>query len=61
MYINNDVCVKYFSMYGGDIASNNILSAHDSDKAPIMNIIDPKIFGLSFITIFRFDIIIHQY
>jgi hypothetical protein len=38
------------------MASPNNFSANDPDKPPIKNIIDPDVFGLLFITLFRFNI-----
>jgi len=56
MYIISLVFDKYFRIDREDMASPNICSADDPDKPPIKNIIDPAIFGLLFITAFRFNI-----
>jgi hypothetical protein len=59
MYIINligEVSNKYFRLYGLDMASPNIFSANAPDKPPIKNIIDPAVFGLVFINLFRFNI-----
>lgn len=56
MYIISAVSDRYFRIDWGDMASANIFSARDTDKPPIKNIIDPDVFGLLFITVFRFNI-----
>jgi len=56
MYIISDVFDMYFRKDWGDKASPNIFSANAPDKPPIKNIIDPAVFGLLFITVFRFNI-----
>jgi hypothetical protein len=56
MYIISEVFDKYFRIDWGDMASPNIFSVNDPDKPPIKNIIDPDVFGLLFITLFRFNI-----
>jgi hypothetical protein len=59
MYIINligEVSNKYFRLDGEDMASPNIFNANAPDKPPIKNIIDPAVFGLVFITAFRFNI-----
>ena len=56
MYIISEVFDMYFRKDCGDKASPNIFSANAPDKPPIKNIIDPAVFGLLFITVFRFNI-----
>ncbi len=57
IYMKSVFSDVYFSIYGGNIASPNIFSANDSDKAPIKNTMDPTIFGLLLITVLIFNII----
>jgi len=56
MYIISEVTDKYLRIDWGDMASPNIFRANAIDKPPIKNIIDPAVFGLLFITVFRFNI-----
>jgi len=56
MYIISEVFDKYFRIDREDMASPNNFSANAPDKPPIKNIIDPDVFGLLFITLFRFNI-----
>jgi len=56
MYIISEVSDRYFKTDWEDMASPNIFSAIAPDKPPIKNIIDPAVFGLLFISVFRFNI-----
>ena len=56
MYIISEVSDKYFRIDWGAMASPIIFSANAPDKPPIKNIIDPAIFGLLIICVFRFNI-----
>jgi hypothetical protein len=56
MYIISEVFERYFRIDWEEMASPNNFNANAPDKPPIKNIIDPDVFGLLFISVFRFNI-----